>query len=156
MERLPEVAVALETTEVMRWAKREIEELVLDRPELGVALMQTLARRAIDFAARLQHCLAEKTSGRLLQSLVCCSERSGAVGDAGSVHLSPLSHQLLAEYTGTTREAVTQHMNEFRRQGLLNYSRKGIILTRRAFEVAALGANRAARPTTGALDGAAG
>jgi len=155
MEFLPEEAVALEKTEVMRWTKCEIEQLVLDRPLLGVALIQTLARRAIDLGARLQHCLGEKTAGRVLRSLICFSERTGVAGRAGSVHLTPFTHQLLAEYTGTSREIVTQHMNKFRRQGLLNYSHQEIVLNPRAFQETERGTHREAHPDTVALDGTA-
>jgi CRP/FNR family cyclic AMP-dependent transcriptional regulator len=37
-------------------------------------------------------------------------------------------HQLLSEYVGTSREIVTYYLNQFRRQGFLKYSRKGIVL----------------------------
>src|SRR5579863_3079895 len=70
MERLPEQAVALERTEIMRWTRNEIENLVLQRPQLGLALMQMLARRSIEFGARLQDCLGGKTARRVLRSLV--------------------------------------------------------------------------------------
>ena len=38
---------------------------------------------------------------------------------------------------GTSREIVTHYMNQFRRQGYLRYSRKGIILYRDALQEAA-------------------
>ncbi|PWT99683.1 MAG: hypothetical protein C5B51_26755, partial [Terriglobia bacterium] len=38
----------------------------------------------------------------------------------------PLTHQLLSEYVGTSREIVTFQMNYLRQKGLLRYSRKGI------------------------------
>ena len=45
----------------------------------------------------------------------------------------PLTHELLSQYVGTSREVVTQYMNQFRRQGYLRYSRKSIILYRAPF-----------------------
>ena len=136
VHRLPEEAVALERTDIMRWTKSEVEELVLNRPQLAVALMQALARRTVDFGARLENCLGEKTGRRVLRSLIRFSERSAARDASGAAYLPPLTHRLLSRYVGTTREIVTQHMNDFRRRGLLDYSRKGITLTARAFEVA--------------------
>jgi CRP/FNR family transcriptional regulator, cyclic AMP receptor protein len=137
MEQSSEEATALENTEVMKWTRSEIEDLIGSRPQLAVALLQTMARRAIDFSVRLQNTLSEKTGERILHSLVRLSERLGTPGVAGSVRMAPLSHQLLAQYTGTSREIVTQHMNRFRRQGLLEYSRKGIVLNEAALEMAA-------------------
>ena len=51
----------------------------------------------------------------------------------GSVRMFPLTHALLSEDIGTTREIVSKYMNQFRKQGYLQYSRKGIVLHRDAF-----------------------
>jgi CRP-like cAMP-binding protein len=42
--------------------------------------------------------------------------------------MMPFTHELLSQYVGTSREVVTHFMNQFRRQGCLSYSRKGIFL----------------------------
>jgi CRP-like cAMP-binding protein len=44
--------------------------------------------------------------------------------------MGPLTHELLSQYIGTSREIVTLRMKQFRRRGYLQYSRKGIILYR--------------------------
>jgi CRP-like cAMP-binding protein len=46
----------------------------------------------------------------------------------------PFTHELLSQYVGTSREIVTHYMNQFRRQGYIRYSRKGILLYRDAFK----------------------
>jgi len=40
----------------------------------------------------------------------------------------PITHELLSRYVATSRELVTQRMNEFRRLGYVRYSRKEIVL----------------------------
>jgi CRP-like cAMP-binding protein len=141
MDHPMEEATALENTEVMRWTRSEIEDLIVSRPQLGVALLQTMTRRAIDFSVRLQSTLGEKTGDRILGSLVCFSKRLGSPAVGGSVRMPPLTHKLLAEYTGTSREIVSQHMNRFRRQGLLQYSRKEIVLSNAALGMSSRGSN---------------
>lgn len=42
------------------------------------------------------------------------------------MHVPPLTHQLIAEYVGTSREIVTFQMNHLRQLGYIRYSRKGI------------------------------
>jgi CRP-like cAMP-binding protein len=59
----------------------------------------------------------------------------GVVEEDGSVRMTPFTHELLSQYVGTSREIVTHYMNQFRRQGYLKYSRKGIVLYRDAFRV---------------------
>jgi CRP-like cAMP-binding protein len=44
----------------------------------------------------------------------------------GAVSIPPLTHQVFSEYIGTSREIVTDNMNELRRLGFLRYSRKAI------------------------------
>ena len=39
-----------------------------------------------------------------------------------------LTHKLLAQYVGTSREVVTYKMNRFRHDGYLSYSRHAIVL----------------------------
>ena len=42
------------------------------------------------------------------------------------VHVMPTTHEQLAHYVGTSREIITQHLNQFRRENLLRYSRQGL------------------------------
>jgi len=48
------------------------------------------------------------------------------------VRMMPFTHELLSQYVGTSRELVTQCMNQFRRQGYVRYSRQCILLHRDA------------------------
>jgi hypothetical protein len=40
--------------------------------------------------------------------------------------IPPLTHHVISEYVGTSREIVTFQMNQLRQKGYLRYSRKGI------------------------------
>ena len=48
--------------------------------------------------------------------------------------MEPLTHELLSQYVGTSREVVTCHMMSLRRLGFLQYSRKMIIIHRDAMK----------------------
>jgi CRP/FNR family cyclic AMP-dependent transcriptional regulator len=128
-----EQATALENTKVMTWTTGEIEDIITKRPRLAVALLQILVQRTIDFTHRIQSFSVDNIARRLARSLIRFSERLGTVEEDGSVRVTPFTHELLSQYVGTSREIVTHYMNQFRRQGYLKYSRKGIILYRDAF-----------------------
>jgi CRP/FNR family cyclic AMP-dependent transcriptional regulator len=128
-----EQATALEGTKLMTWTTTEIEEIITKRPRLAVALLQILVQRTIDFTHRIESFSVDNIARRLARSLIRFSERLGTVEEDGSVRVSPFTHELLSQYVGTSREIVTHYMNQFRRQGYLKYSRKGIILYRDAF-----------------------
>ena len=128
-----EQATALENTKLMTWTTAEIEDIVMKRPRLAVALLQILVQRTIDFTHRIESFSVDNIARRLARSLIRFSERLGARRRTASVRMVPFTHELLSQYVGTSREIVTHYMNQFRRQGYLRYSRKGIILYRDAF-----------------------
>jgi len=127
-----EIAVALENTKVMTWTTNEIEEITMKRPKLAIALLQLLVQRSMDFGYRIESFSVDNIARRLARTLIRFSERLGSRNDDGSVQMIPFTHELLSQYVGTSREIVTHYMNQFRRQGYLRYSRKGIMLYRDA------------------------
>ena len=127
-----ERATALETTSIMAWTTDEIEDQIERQPKLGMALIQMLVERCLDFEERLQSMALDKTPQRVAMSMLSFAQRLGSEGPDGAVRIPPFTHQLLSEYIGTSREIVTFQMNHLRQQGLLRYSRKGIEVFTRA------------------------
>jgi len=127
-----EQAVALENTKLMGWSTAEIDDIIMRRPRLAVALLQILAQRTMDFTYRIESFSVDDISLKNKRTLIRFSERLGTQEEDGSVRMVPFTHELLSQYVGTSREIVTHYMNQFRRQGYLRYSRKGIILYRDA------------------------
>ena len=125
-----EMAMALENVKVMTWTTADIEEISMKRPKLAIAMMQLLVQRSVDFAFRIESFSVDNIARRLARTLIRFSERLGARQDDGSIQMIPFTHELLSQYVGTSREIVTHYMNQFRREGYLRYSRKGIMLHR--------------------------
>lgn len=121
-----ERATALDNVTLMSWTSVEIEEQVERQPQLGVALLQMLVKRGLDYEERLQSFALDKTPERIMRSLLRFADRLGIRGEDGSVKIPPLTHQVISEYVGTSREIVTFQMNDLRQKGCLRYSRKGI------------------------------
>ena len=132
--RRDEQAVAIENTKVMTWTLSEIEDIVTRRPRLAIALLQMLVQRSIDFGHRIESLSVDNIARRLGRTLIRFAERLGRDTEDGSVEMMPLTHEFLSQYVGTSREIVTHYMNQFRRQGYLRYSRKGIFVHRDALK----------------------
>src|SRR5450432_654337 len=128
MANRAELAVALENTKVMTWTTSDIEDISIKRPKLAIAMMQLLVQRSVDFAHRIESFSVDNIARRLARTLVRFSERLGTRQDDGSIQMIPFTHELLSQYVGTSREIVTHYMNQFRREGYLEYSRQGILL----------------------------
>ena len=121
-----ERAEALERCTLMSWSTTEVEEQIQNQPKLGIALIQVLVERCVDSEERLQSLALDKTPERIARGLLRFAERAGAREEDGTIRIPPMTHQLLSEYAGTSREIVTFQMNHFRDKGLLRYSRKAI------------------------------
>jgi CRP/FNR family transcriptional regulator, cyclic AMP receptor protein len=129
-----EQATAMDSTKLMYWSTAELEDNITKRPRLAVALLQLLAQRTVEFGQRIESFSADNIARRLARSLIRFSEKLGTPEPDGSLRLAPFTHELLSQYVGTSREIVTHYMNQFRREGYLRYSRKGIILYHDAFK----------------------
>jgi len=130
--RHAERAIALDNAALMSWTISEIEEQVEREPRLGIALLQMLVKRGLDYEDRLQNFALEKTPERVVRAVLRFADRTGTRTEDGSLEVPPLTHQLISEYVGTSREIVTFHMNQLRRKGLLRYSRRGMQVFPRA------------------------
>jgi len=129
-----EVASALDNTTLMTWNMSEVEELAVRQPRLGIAFAQMLAQRTTEFTRRIESFNANDVAQRLARCLISLSERMGTPQEDGSVKMVHFTQELLAEDIGSSREIVSKYMNQFRKQGYLRYSRRGIVLYRDAFE----------------------
>ena len=134
LPRSLEQATALENTRLMTWTAAEIADIVLKRPMLAIALLQIVVQRTLEYRHRIESFAVDNISRRLARTLIRLSGRLGAPEPDGSYRIAHITHELLAQYMGTSREIVTHYMNKFRREGYLRYSRKGIILFPEAFE----------------------
>jgi len=134
LPRRNEQATALTSAKVMVWSSAEIEDVMVKRPRLGVALMQILVRRGIELEHRIDGFSVDNIKRRLARSLIRFAGRMGTLESSGTTAMPHMTHELLAQYVGTSREIVTQYMNELRRQGFVRYSRKGIVLYKEALQ----------------------
>jgi CRP/FNR family transcriptional regulator len=124
-----EMAVAVEdNTAVMVCTGAVVENFMMRRPRLGIALVQMLTQRCVHLSRRIESCASDNIERRLARTLIHFSERLGRAREDGSVEMMPLTHELFSQYVGTSREIVTYYMNQFRRQGYVRYSRKAIVL----------------------------
>jgi CRP/FNR family transcriptional regulator, cyclic AMP receptor protein len=133
LARSSERATAHENTEVMVWPVSTIEDLITKRPRLAVSLLQISAQRNVDFAQRIESLVIDNIERRLARTLIRLSKRLGAAAEDGSIRMIPMTHQLLSQHIGTSRELVTSHMNRFRKKGFLDYTRQQIVLYPSAF-----------------------
>jgi len=123
-------AVAMESTKLMTWTSALVEEVILRRPRLAVALLQVLAQRSIYLTQRIESFSRDTVERRVARALIRFSERFGTetAGGVGSIRMPAFTQEVLSQYVGTTRETISHYMIQFRRKGFIKYSRREVIL----------------------------
>ncbi len=124
-----EHAIAIADCKVLAWKGEELRRLFAAQPDFAIAFSQELARQAKEYGDRVVDMVCQPVPALLAAALLSIGERSRP--DA-PCHLNPIPHKILAQFIGTSREVVTHYLNEFRRSGLLRYSRKEMTINRDA------------------------
>jgi len=127
--------LALMRTKLMMWEWQEWERLTLERAELGVALLNTILDYLVRIRVRLESHAVDTVAKRLAKTLLEFAGRFGEEYESQvgrervtGRFIGVFTHQLLADYVGTSREIVTNWLNRFREERLIVYSRQGIVV----------------------------
>ncbi len=110
-------AEAVEPCTLCAMSRRDVEMLVTQFPRVGIRLLETVGRRLMDAEARLEALAYKSVPARLATLLLQLAQNNFVDGK---------THQDLAEQIGTYRETVTQTLNDFKAQGLIDIQRKRI------------------------------
>jgi CRP-like cAMP-binding protein len=127
-----ERATALDDTMVMLWPADEVTSLMEHQPKLGVALVQLMVNRCVELEHRLESLANDKTPVRIAKAIIHFADVAGTREQDGTLTVPHMTHQLIAEYVGTSREIVTFQMSQLRQRGFVSYTRKWIKVYRDA------------------------
>jgi CRP/FNR family cyclic AMP-dependent transcriptional regulator len=114
-------AEAVEDCTLCVMGRADLERVLLDKPEVGLRLVETLGRRLREAESRLEDIAFKNIPARLASLLLRLQEEHGN-------SIEGYTHQDLAEMIGTYRETTTQTLNNFKRNHLLDIGRKRLEL----------------------------
>ncbi len=112
-------AEATEECSVCKMDRDRLEQLLLDKPEVALRILEVIGRRLLEVEARLEDLAFKTVAGRLASLLLRLMKEQGTT-------IRGLTHQNLADDIGTHRETATQTLTKFRAMGLLDTGRKRI------------------------------
>ena len=131
-----ERATPLDRVEVMAWSRAEVESQIDKNPQLGLALLEEFALAMLNLNIRLQAMATLRTPERVMLSLLQLQHTLGEPQADGAMRMASLSHMVIAEYAGISRENVSTQMSRLRRLGMIRYSRRFIDVDCEAMEQA--------------------
>ena len=113
-------AVALTASSIRTIQKKPMMQMLYKKNKASNAMLAYLlssAQKYRDHVAELITCSSEQRLAHVLLRLAHLDKRGPAV-----VEIPTLSHQVLAEMVGTTRQRINLFMNRFRKRGFISYN----------------------------------
>jgi CRP/FNR family transcriptional regulator, cyclic AMP receptor protein len=121
-------ATATEPVEAARMPTRSVQALLTENPAFARRMMSLMVERRIEAERRVESLLSRSVESRVAEFLVDAAERNG-LSDARGVLISVrYTHQEIADYVGSTRETVTLTLGEMRRQELVCFDHRRIVI----------------------------
>lgn len=110
-------AEAVEPCTLCAMSRRDVEMLLARFPKVGLRLLEIMGRRLTEAEERLESLAFKSISAQLAGLLLQLARNNVVEGH---------THQELAEMIGTYRETVTQTLDDFKSQDLIEVQRKQI------------------------------
>jgi len=85
-----------------------------------------VTQSCIEQLDRIESMAVYQVPERVLLALLGFAADIGVSRADGAMRIAPHTHEMIAEYVGSSREIATHEMNRLRTLGLVNYSRKSI------------------------------
>jgi CRP/FNR family cyclic AMP-dependent transcriptional regulator len=117
-------AQAMEPSEVSTMAREDLERLVLEKPEVGLKIMQLLSERLRRYETRLEDANMKDVHSRLASIIVLLTESEGVRTGEGYRIPAHYTHQRLGTMIGTNREAVTRAFGLLQDEGVVALRRR--------------------------------
>jgi CRP-like cAMP-binding protein len=104
-------------------SRADVERLMRDKPRVAYRFVESLGERVTQLESRLEDIAFKSIPARLASLLLRLAQEK----DQGD-EVEGYTHQDLGEMLGTYRETITQTLNEFKADGLVEISRKRVRL----------------------------
>lgn len=128
-EKRQDFAQAIEDTEVCMQTREMVVSLMRDVNSFGRFLNSLVGRRVIYTQKRMESLLFKDARTRVVEYILEQAEKNGKTLLDGAITIrNYLTHQEIANYTGTSRQTVTTVLNELRDSRVIDFDRKKIIV----------------------------
>jgi CRP/FNR family cyclic AMP-dependent transcriptional regulator len=122
-------AQAMEASQVSTMLKADLERLILEKPEVGLRIMQVLSERLRRQEIRLEDVGMKDVRARLASIIVLLVESEGVRTGTGYRIPSHYTHERLGTMIGSNRVAVTRAFGLLQDEGVVQLRRRLIHVT---------------------------
>jgi CRP/FNR family transcriptional regulator len=122
-------AQAMEPSQVSTMAREDLEQLVLERPEVGLRIIQVLSERLRRQETRLEDVSMKDVHARLAGIILLLVESEGVRSSMGYRIPAHYTHERLGTMIGANRVAVTRAFGLLQDEGVVELRRRLIYVT---------------------------
>ena len=127
-EERSSVAEALENAYLCIISRRDFEEFINNKPELALSITKLMGFRRRQIETMLEDLVFRGVHERIALLLLRLADLHGkAVGDKKLIDIS-LTHYDYANLIGSTRETTTACLNDFKREGLIEFQKRKVVI----------------------------
>ena len=119
--------IAMEDSNLLMLRREDFRARLRSSPEVAIALMRELSRRLRRADEKIGSLVLLDVNGRVADMLLHAADEEG-----GSHITRKLTHQVIAQMIGSSRETVSRTMRDFVERGLIRVTRKDVTLLDRA------------------------
>jgi CRP/FNR family transcriptional regulator, cyclic AMP receptor protein len=123
-------AVAYENSRLLRIPVGEFKRGMIENRELYDYTFRLIGQRRAQAERRVADFALDAIPARLEKLLIEYSNRYGVHDTAGVLIDIPLPHREIASIVGSTRESVTVRLNALRREGIIDFVNRKILIKR--------------------------
>lgn len=127
------MAETLDDSAIAVFRRADFLSVVLASPPATLELLRLVSRRRSEAEAQVADLVFLEVPKRIAKLLLHLNEPNGGkgAGRTGQLGKAKFTHQELANMIGSTRETTTLILNDFKRQGLLDFIGRKIVIRNR-------------------------
>ncbi|HDZ26524.1 MAG TPA: Crp/Fnr family transcriptional regulator [Candidatus Aminicenantes bacterium] len=126
------IAETMDETHICVISRKNFEALLTQKPELAFQITKLIGLRRKELETKIEDLIFRDVHSRLAHLLLRLAQEHGLKRDRGILVNIKLTHYEIASLIGSTRETTTVCLNDFKKEGLLDFDRRKILLLNEA------------------------
>jgi CRP/FNR family transcriptional regulator, anaerobic regulatory protein len=115
-------AFAIESTEICQLTKKNLNQIMLENPEISIKLLTSLTKRLAHTENLAQNLATKDPEIRIIHMILEFCQRFGTKVNNGILIVLPITREEIASYVGVTRETISRKFSKFEELGLITIS----------------------------------
>ena len=124
----PATATAVVDSVTLAWDADIWDDFIARHPSFAANVMQMMGQRLQEAHARVKEMSTEEVARRIAHAVLRLVEQSGRKIDDGVIVDFPITHQDIAQVSGTTLHSVSRVLSAWESAGLVTVARRKIVV----------------------------